>query len=210
MIPPVPSTPAQHGRYERILQAATAMLALGGEDTLQMKELAQRAEVSLATLYRYFPAKEHVVLAIAVRRYEDALALVAGEPPGGATVQERVTSYLLREFRAVQRNQKLTASISRVMTNTRGDYRRAIIQVHELHMKILQQVAVAGHPLRPEQHRALLIAHNVFTASGQRWLAGVSSAAEARLEIRTGCQLLNVPGLFPDDELLSQRKLAGT
>ena len=210
MIPPVPSTPAQHGRYERILQAAAAMLALGGEDMLQMKELAQRAEVSLATLYRYFPAKEHVVLAIAVRRYEDALALVAEEPPGGATVQERVTSYLLREFRAVQRNQKLTASISRVMTNTRGDYRRAIIQVHELHMKILQQVAVAGHPLRPEQHRALLIAHNVFTASGQRWLAGVSSAADARLEIRMGCELLNVPGLFPDDELLSQRELTGT
>ena len=73
MIPPVPSTSAQHGRYERILQAATAMLALGGEDMLQMKELAQRAEVSLATLYRYFPAKEHVVLAIAVRRYQNAL-----------------------------------------------------------------------------------------------------------------------------------------
>src|SRR5215469_7635141 len=111
IVPAIPSTAAQHGRYERILQAAMAMLALGGEDMLQMKELAQRAEVSLATLYRYFPAKEHVVLAIAVRRYEDALALVAERPPGGATVQERVTSYLLREFRAVQRDQKLTASI---------------------------------------------------------------------------------------------------
>jgi AcrR family transcriptional regulator len=210
MILPVPATPAQHGRYERIMHAATALLALGGEDMLQMKELAQRAEVSLATLYRYFPAKEHVVLAIAVRRYEDALALVTEEPPGGATVQDRVTSYLLREFRAVQRNPKLTASIGRVMTNTRGDYRQAIIQVHELHMKILQQVAVAGRPLRPEQYRPLLIAHNVFTASGQRWLAGVSSAAEARLEIRMGCQLLNVPGLFPDDELLGQRELSGT
>lgn len=29
---------------------------------LQMKDLAQRADVSLATLYRYFPAKDHVLL----------------------------------------------------------------------------------------------------------------------------------------------------
>ena len=210
MIPPVPSTSAQHGRYERILQAATAMLALGGEDMLQMKELAQRAEVSLATLYRYFPAKEHVVLAIAVRRYQNALALVADEPPDGATVQERVTNHLLREFRAVQHDRKLTASIGRVMANTRADYRPAIIQVHDLHMKILQQVAVAGRPLRREQYMRLIIAHNIFTAASQRWLAGVSSAAEARLEIRMGCHLLNVPRLFPDDELLSRSELTGT
>ena len=210
MIPPVPSTSAQHGRYERILQAATAMLALGGEDMLQMKELAQRAEVSLATLYRYFPAKEHVVLAIAVRRYQNALALVADEAPDGATVQERVTNHLLREFRAVQRDRKLTASISRVMANTRADYRPAIIQVHDLHMKILQQVAVAGRPLRRDQYIRLIIAHNIFTAASQRWLAGVSSAAEARLEIRMGCHLLNVPRLFPDDELLSRSELTGT
>ena len=65
-----------------------------------MASLAERAEVSSATLYRYFPAKEHVVLAIAVRRYQNALALVADEPPDGATVQERVTDDLLREFRA--------------------------------------------------------------------------------------------------------------
>ena len=201
MTPAVPSTTAQHERYERILQAATAMLALGGEDMLQMRELAQRAEVSLATLYRYFPAKEHVVLAIAVRRYQNALTLVTREPPDGATVQERVTSHLLREFRAVQRDQTLTASISRVMANTRADYRQAIIQVHDLHMKILQQVAVAGRPLRRDQYMRLIIARNVFTAASQRWLAGVSSAAEARREIRMGCHLLNVPGLFPDDEL---------
>jgi AcrR family transcriptional regulator len=50
--PAVPSTPAQHGRRDRILESAAAILAAGGEDALQMKELAQRADVSLATLYR--------------------------------------------------------------------------------------------------------------------------------------------------------------
>ena len=43
MTPAVPSTPAQHNRYARMLQVATAMLASGGEEALQMKELADRA-----------------------------------------------------------------------------------------------------------------------------------------------------------------------
>jgi hypothetical protein len=64
---------------------------------------------------------------------------------------------------------------------------------------------VAGRPLRGEQHRRLLIVHNVFAAANQRWLAGVCSAAEARFEIRVGGHLLTVPGLFPDDDLAAPR-----
>ena len=201
--PAVPSTPAQHGRYDRILQAATAMLALGGEELLQMKELAQRAEVSLATLYRYFPAKEYVLLAIAVSRYENALKRVTDEAPDGATPQERVTNHLLREFRAGQRDQKLTTSISRVLNDTRADYRQVILQVHELHVKILQQVAVRGRSLSREERRRLLIVHNVFRAANHRWLAGVCSAAEARFEIRIAGHLLTVLGSFPDGDDVS-------
>jgi TetR/AcrR family transcriptional regulator, cholesterol catabolism regulator len=197
-VPAVPSTPAQHGRYGRILVTATTLLALGGEDLLQMKELAQRAEVSLATLYRYFPAKEYVLLAIAVNRYESALRRVADEVPDGVTAQERVVNHLLREFRAGQRDQKLSASLVRVLADTRADYRQVIEQVRDLHVKILQQVAVAGRPLSREEYRRLMIVHDVFGAAQQRWLAGVCSAAEARFEIRLGGHLLNVPGLFAE------------
>jgi AcrR family transcriptional regulator len=202
MIPATPATPAQRDRYERVLQAATAILALGGEETLQMKDLSQRAEVSLATLYRYFPAKDHVLLAISYSRYENALRRVAGEVPRGATVQERVANHLLREFRAEQRDQQLTAALTRVLTDTRPDYRPIIHRIHELHMRVLQQVAMPGQTMSGEQYRRLEIVNDVFGAATRRWLAGVSSPAEARFEIRMGCQLLNVPDLFPDEDLL--------
>ena len=97
MIPAIPSTQAQHDRRQRMLHMATAMLASGGEDALQMKELAERAAVSLATLYRYFPSKDHLLLAIVQSRYENALRRVTGEAPRGSGVQERVTSHLLRD-----------------------------------------------------------------------------------------------------------------
>jgi TetR/AcrR family transcriptional regulator, cholesterol catabolism regulator len=190
LIPPAPSTPAQHDRHQRMLQAATAMLASGGEDALQMKELAERAAVSLATLYRYFPSKDHLLLAISQSRYENALRRVLGEIPRGATVRERITSHLLREFRAEQRDQQLTAALVRVLSDTRPDYAPVIAQTQQLHMRVIEHVAAGGGPVDEELRRRLRIVADVFGAATGRWLAGVSSAAEARFEIRVGCYLL--------------------
>jgi AcrR family transcriptional regulator len=96
--PATPSTPAQRERYDRVLTTASAVLSAGGEEALQMKDLAQRADVSLATLYRYFPSKDHVLLALSLSNYQAAVRKVLLEAPRGATVRERVTNHLLREF----------------------------------------------------------------------------------------------------------------
>ena len=197
MTPATPSTPAQHSRYARMLQVATTMLAGGGEEALQMKELADRAEVSLATLYRYFPSKDHVLLAISNSRYENALRRVAGEAPRGDTVQERVTNHMMREFRAGQRDQLLTAALTKVLTDTRAEYRQVIAKVEQTHLRVLEHVAAAGGPVSPELGQRLRIVGDVFGAATRRWLAGVSSAAQARFEIRMGCYLLSVPESLP-------------
>jgi len=192
-----PSTPAQHSRYARMLQVATAMLASGGEEALQMKELAERAEVSLATLYRYFPAKEHVLLAIAHSRFENALRRVSSEAPRGDSVQERVTSHMLREFRAEQRDQLLTAALTRVMSDTRPEYRQVVSKIEHVRVQVLEHVATTGGPVSHELHQRLRIVADVFGAATRRWLAGVSSAAQARFEIRMGCYLLSAPDSPP-------------
>src|SRR6201994_4981078 len=144
MTPAPPSTPAQHDRYQRMLQMATSMLASGGEDALQMKELAERAAVSLATLYRYFPSKDHLLLAIARSRYETALRRVRSETPSGSDVQDRITRHFLREFRAEQRDQRLTAAMTRVLTDTRPEYAPIIRQASEVHMGVVEYIAAAG------------------------------------------------------------------
>jgi TetR/AcrR family transcriptional regulator, cholesterol catabolism regulator len=118
---------------------------------LQTKELAQHAEVSLAALYRYFPSKDYVLLAISYSRYENALRRVTNEAPHGATVRERVTSHLLRQFRAEQRDQKLTAALTRVITDTRREHSQLVRQIQELHIQVLRQVAVADGPISDEQ-----------------------------------------------------------
>jgi TetR/AcrR family transcriptional regulator, cholesterol catabolism regulator len=202
--PATPSTAAQHGRHDRILAAAAAMLAAGGEEALQMKDLAQRAGVSLATLYRYFPAKDHVLLGILLSRYTSALARVSAETPRGETPRERVTSHLLREFRAGQREPRLTAALSRVISETRRSYSEVIEQYEHLHLQMLEHVAGAGRPISPEQRQLLPVVQAIFGAATRRWLAGVSSPAQARFEIRVGCRLLDLAdGAVAEEWLLA-------
>jgi TetR/AcrR family transcriptional regulator, cholesterol catabolism regulator len=198
--PAVPSTPAQHSRRDRILETAAAILAAGGEDALQMKELAQRADVSLATLYRYFPAKDHVLLAITLSRYERALARVRQEPARPGTIRERVTGHLLREFRAGQREPLLTAALSRAVSETSRSYSAAIEQIEDTHLQVIRHVAAAGGRLSPWEDAVLPVVTDVFGAASRRWLAGMSSPARARFEIRLGGRLLDLPDELPDEE----------
>jgi AcrR family transcriptional regulator len=184
---------------------ATVMLSAGGEDALQMKELSQRADVSLATLYRYFPAKDHVLLAITLSRFSSALEQVRAEPPRGGTVRERVTAHLLREFRAEQREPRLTAALSRAVSETTRSYSSTIERIERVHLAVIRHVAAAGGPLSPRHEAVLPVVNDVFGAATRRWLAGVSSPAAARFEIRLGCRLLDLP----DDALDEEIGLAG-
>jgi len=197
--PAIPSTAAQHGRHDRILAAATAMLEAGGEDALQMKELSQRAGVSVATLYRYFPAKDHVLLAILLSRYSQALIKVTARVPDGATPRERVTSHLLREFRAEQREPRLTAALVRVISETSRSYSEIIERTEHLHLQMLEHVVGAGSEVSEQQRRLLPVVLAIFGTATRRWLAGVASPAQARFEIRAGCRLLDLL-----DEVVSQ------
>jgi AcrR family transcriptional regulator len=199
-MPASPSTSAQRDRYERVLQAATAMIAAGGEDTLRMKELSQRANVSLATLYRYFPSKDHVLLAIALSRYENAERRAASTATQG-TVRERVTNHLLREFRAQQRDQNLLVAISRAMSETRPDYSEMVERIDQLHLQVIRRVAQGDGKLSDQHRRRLPIVVDTFGSAVRRWLSGASSPADARFQICLGCRLLDLPDSVVDEDL---------
>jgi AcrR family transcriptional regulator len=202
MTPATPSTPAQRERCDRVLSTASAILSAGGEQALQMKDLARRADVSVATLYRYFPSKDHVLLAIALGNYQAAAGKVVSEVPRGGTVRERVTSHLLREFRALQRHRPLTAALGRVLAETSRDYSEIIEVIWHLRQQILHHVAASGPEAFTERQRQLLpIIIDNFSSASRRWQTGVYSAAEARFQIRVACHLLDLSDAQLEAEL---------
>ena len=61
---------AQQDRRERIIDAALALASRGGYDAVQMRAVADGAEVALGTVYRYFPSKSHLLIAGLAREFE--------------------------------------------------------------------------------------------------------------------------------------------
>jgi AcrR family transcriptional regulator len=66
VVPAVAVTASQRDRRERILRAATELLQQREYERIQIRDVADAADVALGTLYRYFPSKEqlfaHVLL----------------------------------------------------------------------------------------------------------------------------------------------------
>lgn len=192
---PLPVTPAQRDRVSRIVAIANDMLSTGGEAALQMKALAARADVSLATLYRYFPSKDLLLVALGVYRYESALARIgAGMRTQGATPGERLASLLLREFGVARREPAVAAALTRVGIHGDPELRGAMQAMQRLHLEMATLAAVGDGPALTAEAAALIpLALSAFSDGARAWLSGTRSAETVRLEVARAALLLDLP-----------------
>lgn len=59
----VPAQRRSRKRVEQMLHAAAELLAEGGVDALTMRSLAERTEIPIATIYRYFANRDAIIAA---------------------------------------------------------------------------------------------------------------------------------------------------
>lgn len=99
----------QHDTHERIVAAALALFADRGFGQVTMEEIAVAADVSRRTVYRRFPTKGHVVLAVPLRWLEvwdEAVDRASGRPP---SVVAEVASRAVGGYIDAHRTDVLTA-----------------------------------------------------------------------------------------------------
>jgi AcrR family transcriptional regulator len=75
------NTPTQarsRARLRRVLDAADALLAVEGAEAFTTTRVAEVAAVPIGSVYRFFPDKEAIVEALAIRYWSDFEDLVAG------------------------------------------------------------------------------------------------------------------------------------
>ncbi|GAA4092155.1 helix-turn-helix domain-containing protein [Actinomadura miaoliensis] len=106
----------QQARRERLLDAARRLAHEGGYHAVTMHDVADRAGVARATVYRYFATKDHLLTEVAAtwahRITADIDALAVGETP-----VERLTALLERIVRVAAEERTLTSAIIQAVTS---------------------------------------------------------------------------------------------
>jgi AcrR family transcriptional regulator len=104
---------SQNQRRKRIVQAAAALASRGGVEAMQMRTVAERAGVALGTLYRYFPSKMELVVAVVGEEIDLLEASIERRPPSADTAAGRAVDVLMRATRGLMREPELADALIR-------------------------------------------------------------------------------------------------
>src|SRR5437868_1872677 len=112
-----PLTPAQQARRDRIVDAGLALLAERDYDKIQVKDVAEEANVALGTVYHYFSSKEHLFAEVLVRWAGTLRTNISRNPLRGTTDTQRLTQVINRSVRAFQRQPSLARLVATLETS---------------------------------------------------------------------------------------------
>ncbi|MCR3750144.1 transcriptional regulator, TetR family [Lentzea californiensis] len=178
------SSAAQRERRKRIVDATIALASKGGFDAVQMRAVADRADVALGTLYRYFPSKVHLLvssLAVELERAQEKMdrTTVPGDSP-----YERVLFVLGRITRGLQRNPHLTEAMTRAFTFADASAGAEIDRVSLL-MESMFTKAMSDDAPTEEQKAIARVIGDVWLSNLVAWVTRRATATDVanRLEL---------------------------
>ncbi|RKN45853.1 TetR family transcriptional regulator [Streptomyces hoynatensis] len=183
-------TERQRARRRRILDSTTRLAAAGGFDAVQMREVAESAQVALGTLYRYFPSKIHLLVAVLHDQLELLHATLRERPLPERDPAARVAHTLRRAFRAHQREPRLTAAMMRALLFADGSAREEVTAVSRLTSALLLDAAGLEPPWSEEELSAVRVIQHTWQSTLVFWLAGTVSLENAHADVETACRLL--------------------
>ena len=182
---------AQRDRRKRILDATIALASQGGFDAVQMRAVAERADVALGTLYRYFPSKIHLLVSALHREFERTEAALRDKPIDGSTTADRVISVLKRTTRGMQSDAQLTEALTRAFMFADASVAAEIHQVGMLLTSMLTHAMYPeGHEVTDEDVQIARVIGDVWLSALVGWVTGRNSAAETGQQIEVAVRLL--------------------
>lgn len=186
-----------------MLVAALELAMEGGWDAVQMREVAQRADVALGTLYRYFSSKEYLLVSVMISEIETLANRLSVKPAVGETAVERVINVLSRANRALQRQPQTTIAMIRALVSANTDIAPAVIETRSLMRGIISEAvrpsvsngANAGDGTSDEAHTAdelivIDLLSDIWLSALVSWISGVAPEDELMGRLTDATQIL--------------------
>lgn len=180
---------AQRERRKRILDATMAIASKGGYEAVQMRAVADRADVAVGTLYRYFPSKVHLLVSALGREIErvetkaDPLAVLEG------TRYLRLSFVVSKLNRAMQRNPLLTEAMTRAYVFADASAAGEVDHVQKLIDSMFARAMSDGEPTEEQYHISRVIS-DVWLSNLLAWLTRRASATDFSTRLDLAVRLL--------------------
>lgn len=186
---------AQRDRRHRILQATIAIAAQGGFDAVQMRAVAEQADVALGTLYRYFPSKVHLLVSALGRQFENYQESGSRRPIPGDSAVERVSNLLGYNTRMLQKEPHLTEALTRAFMFADSSVSE---EIHAVGLQMTRMVARAMHgddfdetaDISEDDLAITRVISDVWLSALVSWVTGRSTADEVRDHVELAVRLL--------------------
>ena len=156
----------QAARRERVIAAAVELASEGGYEAVQMRDVAAQADVALGTLYRYFPSKDHLLIAALAEQVSTLQRRLAQKPPRGTNAADRVVDVLRRASRALEREPRLTAALVTALSSADPSVAEAKQEVSDILGSVIADAV---------DHDALAQGEGVVRVLGHVWFAALVS-----------------------------------
>ncbi len=131
---------ARQDRRKNILAATREIISHKGSDDFNMQDIAQKAGVSRATLYRYYADRDHLINDMAVDWGLSLIERLRSTKPPGKTIGEKLTAVFTSLLEEADRNPNLIAIILSVLISPDYDLVASHVDVEQLLPSLLNVV----------------------------------------------------------------------
>ena len=180
---------AQRDRRRRILEATLALASKGGYDAVQMRTVAEKAEVALGTLYRYFPSKIHLLVSALALELEAIQDKLNRKPIPGDTPYDRTLYVLTRVTGALQRDPMLAEAMTRAFMFADPSASAEVNAVARLMEDMFTRAMHDGEPTADDRAKARVIG-DVWLSNLVAWVTRRASANDVVNHLELATRLL--------------------
>lgn len=185
-----PSSLGQKARHRRILRAAFQLAEVNDLDQVQMQDVAKAAQVAIATLYRYFPSKTHLFVALLLRQI-DRFAEMVPEPTPDLTPTQAVADLLIRAQRELLDRPGFASVLIDSVNAANAEIVTDAAMVDEAFSALILRSARLADPSESDLRVVRLLVLCWFGGLTTT-LNGRTSVDDAEADLRRACDLLLV------------------
>jgi AcrR family transcriptional regulator len=187
-------------RMRRIVDAAVDLAEKGGFEAVRLRDVAEKSDVALGTLYKYFRSKEDILLFALNEEVERLENTLVSRPETNGPSRQRAIEFFRRSTRALSRRPQLARAMVRAMAAGDAD---TVMKLASLQLRIARLVTWTlrgetpdlGAPLdappgSATEQAVAQVLMNVWFSSLVGWAAGLHAERVVTEHVRTAVDLV--------------------